>query len=510
MTAVVKRNACYWLLLVFCTSFAWQTAYSSIKTCNLNSEPPECVQHCDRSVKGKESCSLSCKKNNGTAIAYCNQVCDPADGNGKKCSFHCHAVKECVQQCTLGNCKHMKCARNKGYCEQYCTGGGCKNMVCHSDYCFQNCRSGGCNMRCGPHVKYCEQICTGGRCQIACEGKICRAYCPQGTCKTTGPNSAIQTKCNIKNGHRCVQSCNPNGCYCKTSGHYTHCKQACEGESCKSITCHSKTCRQDCGSNCSLTCSADTCIQECSGSGCTFQCSGNVRTCRQICKKGHCEFNCGAKQCDNECYPTGTCTFNEIGDKTGSHLDAKCNYRHNGQCEPQCKACVHGNKDLKCDGKNGGKCNQNCLGGLCKNVKCTSKNQCTQNCPGGRCGNLDCQSGICDQRCSGGGCAKIQCTANNCTQVCLGNCTRMVCNAPVCDQYCYLGGCNLECDHNVSVCRQTCYSGQCNFVCNGRNCQRNCPEGICVAAVHGAAMVVFPQYLYIMLIMAHLSLYIGL
>ena len=505
-----NRNA--WLLFLLYIILNLQIAYGSIRTCNLNFDGSECVQHCGKTKpNGEESCSLWCKKNNGTAVEYCNQVCDPSDGNTKKCSFHCDAGKECVQQCTQGHCKHMKCARSRGYCEQYCTGGGCKTMVCQSEFCFQNCRTGGCNMRCGPHVKYCEQVCTGGNCQITCEGKTCRAYCPTGTCETRGPNSAVQTQCSIKsvkdNKQQCVQHCDSNGCYCKADFRYKDCKQACKKETCRSITCHSKTCRQDCGSNCSLTCSANRCVQECSGSGCVFSCSGNVNYCEQICKKGHCEFNCDAKKCVNSCEPSGTCIFNEIGDRRGSHLDAKCDYRHNGQCEPPCKSCVYGQHDLKCTGTNGDKCDQNCLGGLCQNVKCSSKKSCLQNCPGGKCGNMDCRSKICNQRCSGGNCAKMQCNAKNCTQVCLGNCGKMVCNSPVCEQYCFLGGCDFECGHNSTICRQKCFSGQCSFSCHGKICQRTCPE--CVNnIVDSSAAASAREYLYIILTTATLLMYI--
>ena len=519
MTAVNKNT---WLLLLVFTVLSFQAAYSSIKTCNLYSNGPECVQHCGKTKpNGKEICSLSCKKNNGSAVDYCNQVCDPSDENSKKCSFHCDARKECVQQCTQGHCRHMKCARSRGYCEQYCTGGACKNMVCHSDVCFQNCRTGGCNMRCGPHVKYCEQVCTGGNCQITCEGKTCRAYCPTGTCQTHGPNSAIQTQCSKSGNQVCVQACDSNGCYCKSDSHYTECKQACQGETCRSIACHSKKCKQNCGSNCSLTCSAEECEQECSGSGCVFSCSGNVGVCRQTCKKGHCVFNCAAERCINDCIPTGTCTFNEIGDHRGSHLDAKCDYRHNGQCEPPCKDCVYGGKALLCTGRNAEKCDQKCLGGFCKNVKCSSQKSCTQNCPGGKCTNMDCRSKICTQRCSGSNCAMMKCTAQNCLQVCLGNCAKMFCNASECEQHCFLGNCNLECGSNVTLCRQTCYLGNCKLASKAKHWHRieKCPDGICPAfnvevsfldkdRSTGSHVSATSRYLYSILIVLVLSMYI--
>ena len=505
MTTANKKA---WLLILVYTIPIVQIAYSSIKTCNLNSRGPECVQHCGKNrPNGKEICSLSCKKNNGSAVEFCNQVCDPSDGDSKKCSFHCDATRECVQQCTQGHCKHMKCARGRGYCEQYCTGGACKNMVCHSDHCFQNCRTGGCKMRCGPHVKYCEQVCTGGNCQITCEGKECRAYCPTGTCEIRGPNSAIQTQCSSRNDKQlCIQVCDSSGCYCKSNAHYRSCKQACKGETCRSITCHSKNCRQDCGSNCTLTCSADHCDQVCSGSGCVLSCSGNVKTCKQTCKKGHCEFNCAAKECFNECHPSWSCTFNRIGDRQGSHLDAKCDYRHNGQCEPPCKDCVYGGKDLKCTGDKGEKCDQNCLGGLCNNVKCSSKKKCKQTCPGGKCRNMDCRSGICDQRCSGGQCAKMQCTAKNCSQVCLGNCEKVVCNSPVCEQYCFIGGCNLKCGKNTTLCKQTCYSGKCSLEWEAKKYIKTCYGGDC--SVDDSGVDTVHQYLYCILIALVVSMYI--
>lgn len=497
----VGKNA--WILLFACilSTPPFTSCSREITTCNLYSTG-ECAQHCHKHSKdGKESCALTCRKHeNGTVVKLCNQLCDPSDDNSKKCSFHCSATKECVQQCVSGHCRKMICSRNHGNCEQHCTGGSCKKMLCHSEHCFQHCRTGGCNMECGRHVKYCEQICPGGNCQIKCAAKICRAYCPTGSCDMTGPNKKIQTRCDIRDRNQCAQTCNKYGCYCKGDSHFTHCKQACKGKVCLSIACHSKVCRQNCGSNCSLTCSAESCRQECTGSGCVLSCGGSVNVCHQYCKGGGCIFNCAAKKCINDCEPSGTCIFNDVGERPGLHLDIKCDYRHNGQCEPSCRDCLHGEKDLTCTGTDGGKCNQNCVGGLCKNVKCMSANHCLQNCPGGQCQNMDCHSRHCDQRCSGGSCEKMQCTSENCTQVCLGNCNKMICNSRTCEQLCYLGRCTFECGENVTTCKQTCYAGFCNFKCQGKNCAQVCPKGVCFSVIDNSGSSSRLRYLYSILL----------
>lgn len=92
--------------------------------------------------------------------------------------------------------------------------------------------------------------------------------------------------CDAIVSNTCLQQCrNRSPCRCGfTSGDSCHdtCNQTCHDSSCKTMTCSSRTCFQQCHN-------------------CHMECTSDVEFCSQRCLSGACSFACKAKGCVQEC-----------------------------------------------------------------------------------------------------------------------------------------------------------------------------------------------------------------
>lgn len=89
-------------------------------------------------------------------------------------------------------------------------------------------------------------------------------------------------KCGSVLADTCLQTCNSTSCNCASSDAYTECNQACERTTCRTLTCSSGTCYQQCHN-------------------CHMECTSDVDYCNQQCLSGACSFKCTAKRCVQEC-----------------------------------------------------------------------------------------------------------------------------------------------------------------------------------------------------------------
>ena len=87
------------------------------------------------------------------------------------------------------------------------------------------------------------------------------------------------------------QQCNGTSCECGTIDRNhasSQCNQACGNTDCKSLTCSSGTCYQECHN-------------------CQMECTSDVVYCRQRCLSGACSFKCKARHCVQQCNGDGKC-----------------------------------------------------------------------------------------------------------------------------------------------------------------------------------------------------------
>ena len=87
------------------------------------------------------------------------------------------------------------------------------------------------------------------------------------------------------------QQCNGTSCECGTIDRNhasSQCNQACGNTDCKSLTCSSGTCYQECHN-------------------CQMECTSDVHYCRQRCLSGSCSFKCNARHCVQQCNGGGKC-----------------------------------------------------------------------------------------------------------------------------------------------------------------------------------------------------------
>lgn len=86
------------------------------------------------------------------------------------------------------------------------------------------------------------------------------------------------------------QQCNNTSCDCGARGSnhaFIKCNQACPGAKCKTLTCSSGICHQECH-NCHMECTSDVdyCTQRCLSGACSFTC--NAKLCEHHCNGGNC------------------------------------------------------------------------------------------------------------------------------------------------------------------------------------------------------------------------------
>ena len=100
------------------------------------------------------------------------------------------------------------------------------------------------------------------------------------------------------------QQCNSTSCECTASNSdqaFVHCSQACNNTECKSLTCSSGSCHQECH-NCHMACTSDAefCKQRCLSGTCSFEC--DAKQCVRQCNDGRCEtMRVEQKQCQLVC-----------------------------------------------------------------------------------------------------------------------------------------------------------------------------------------------------------------
>ena len=97
--------------------------------------------------------------------------------------------------------------------------------------------------------------------------------------------SPSKDKCSSVLGNTCLQSCNSTSCSCGPGDGkyaYTECDQVCYDTRCRTLTCSSGTCHQQCHD-------------------CKMECTSDVDYCSQQCLSGTCAFKCSARRCVQQC-----------------------------------------------------------------------------------------------------------------------------------------------------------------------------------------------------------------
>lgn len=97
--------------------------------------------------------------------------------------------------------------------------------------------------------------------------------------------SPSKDKCSSVLGNTCLQRCNSTSCSCGPSDGkyaYTECDQVCYDTRCRTLTCSSGTCHQQCHD-------------------CKMECTSDVDYCSQQCLSGTCAFKCSARRCVQQC-----------------------------------------------------------------------------------------------------------------------------------------------------------------------------------------------------------------
>lgn len=169
----------------------------------------------------------------------------------------------------------VESASNKTVCDEEPS-----NDQCNQYGCVQQ----PCSILCGQSSPYdrCTQQCNSSTCNsMVCTSSVnsCLQECPSGgICKSFGCDA-----------NDCNQKCKGGDCGVMMCASSSNCEQI-DGSV---MICHSKSCRQVCGSGkkCNMTCSSDVqnrCIQRCLGE-CFYQCDIQpVEKCQLECVSGNC------------------------------------------------------------------------------------------------------------------------------------------------------------------------------------------------------------------------------